>query len=216
MPEWVNEPRKAGRPGRRSNADIALNGPTRDRIFETATILFARQGYNATGIAEIGRAVGLGRGALYHHIQSKDHLLYKISEALVAGMVAKGRHVLALDASPEAKLHWLARDLLDNLAANRAGWTVSLYESRALSEPRRRELIRRRDEYVEIWAEVLADCAGAGLTERVSGLRLGGIVGLLDSTYMWLDPNGKLPIHEVARQYVNLILYGLRPNPVIP
>jgi len=41
---------------------------TMSKIIDTATELFARQGYYATGVAELGRAVGLGSGALYHYI----------------------------------------------------------------------------------------------------------------------------------------------------
>ena len=35
-------------------------------------MLFAKKGYNGVGVAEIGAASGFGRGALYHHIESKE------------------------------------------------------------------------------------------------------------------------------------------------
>jgi AcrR family transcriptional regulator len=49
---------------------------TRERLLEAAT-LFARQGYEATSIAEIQRACGLapGSGALYKHFSCKRELL---------------------------------------------------------------------------------------------------------------------------------------------
>jgi AcrR family transcriptional regulator len=206
-------PVRTGKAGRRTNAVIAIDGPTRQRILDAATALFASKGYHATGVSEIGAAVGLGKGALYHHIQSKEKLLFEISEALVADMVVSARCILELDLPPLAKLYRLADDLLQNLAMHRSRWVVSLYESRALSEPRRQELIRRRDEYEQIWAQVLDDCAAAGLISPVSAVRRRGIVGLLNSTYMWLDPEGPVPIAEVAEQYVDLILNGLRPEP---
>lgn len=40
----------------------------RERV--VAADLFARHGYH--GIAELAKAVGLGRGPLYHYIESKD------------------------------------------------------------------------------------------------------------------------------------------------
>ena len=50
---------------------------TRERLLETAITLFARQGYEATSIADIQRACGLtpGSGALYKHFSSKRELL---------------------------------------------------------------------------------------------------------------------------------------------
>jgi AcrR family transcriptional regulator len=50
---------------------------TRERLLEAAITLFARQGYEATSIAEIQQACGLapGSGALYKHFSSKRELL---------------------------------------------------------------------------------------------------------------------------------------------
>jgi AcrR family transcriptional regulator len=50
---------------------------TRERLLEAAITLFARQGYEATSIADIQRACGLapGSGALYKHFSCKRELL---------------------------------------------------------------------------------------------------------------------------------------------
>jgi AcrR family transcriptional regulator len=44
---------------------------SRERILTEVTRLFVDKGYHGTGVQEISDAVGLGRGALYHHIGSK-------------------------------------------------------------------------------------------------------------------------------------------------
>jgi AcrR family transcriptional regulator len=59
---------------------VSLQGAqsgTRERLLQAAITLFARQGYEATSIAEIQRACGLapGSGALYKHFSSKRELL---------------------------------------------------------------------------------------------------------------------------------------------
>jgi AcrR family transcriptional regulator len=50
---------------------------TRERLLDAAIILFARQGYAETSIADIQRECGLsaGSGALYKHFSSKRELL---------------------------------------------------------------------------------------------------------------------------------------------
>jgi AcrR family transcriptional regulator len=54
-------------------------GERKAEVRRIAAELFARQGYHATTVAEIGAAAGLGKGALYHHIGSKQQLLFAIS-----------------------------------------------------------------------------------------------------------------------------------------
>ena len=51
---------------------------TRQRIIEEAAKLFVRKGFHGTSIADLAQAVGLTKGALYHHFESKDDLFYAV------------------------------------------------------------------------------------------------------------------------------------------
>lgn len=51
------------------------NESVRDRIIEIAADLFLKQGYGATGIAQILEAAGILRGSLYYHFPTKEDLL---------------------------------------------------------------------------------------------------------------------------------------------
>lgn len=48
---------------------------TRDRIIETADLLFYQQGFETTSFADIASAVGISRGNFYHHFKTKDDIL---------------------------------------------------------------------------------------------------------------------------------------------
>lgn len=48
---------------------------SRERIIEIAADLFLKQGYGATGIAQILEAAGILRGSLYYHFPTKEDLL---------------------------------------------------------------------------------------------------------------------------------------------
>ena len=48
-----------------------------------AAQLFAQRGYHAVGMSDIQDAVKLGRGALYHHIRSKEDLLYDVTREYI-------------------------------------------------------------------------------------------------------------------------------------
>src|SRR4051812_15717846 len=64
------------------------------RIRRKAAKLFAENGYDATGIQELSEAVGLGRGALYHHIGSKELLLFDIITQSVISVVQEAEAIL--------------------------------------------------------------------------------------------------------------------------
>ncbi|MEX1015590.1 MAG: TetR/AcrR family transcriptional regulator [Phycisphaeraceae bacterium] len=48
----------------------------RDRILATASDLFYRQGYRATGVNQVIAASGVAKASFYSHFPSKDDLLY--------------------------------------------------------------------------------------------------------------------------------------------
>jgi TetR/AcrR family transcriptional regulator, transcriptional repressor for nem operon len=51
---------------------------TRARIIAEATGLFVRKGYGSTSIADLSEAVGVTKGALYHHFENKEAIFYAV------------------------------------------------------------------------------------------------------------------------------------------
>src|SRR5256712_12928246 len=56
-----------------SNGDF-----TRNRVFEVAAEVFHRKGYDNTSMSDVATAAGLTKAGLYHHVTSKESLLYTI------------------------------------------------------------------------------------------------------------------------------------------
>lgn len=51
---------------------------TRRRIVDAATDLFARKGFQATSVADLTAAIGLTKGAFYHHFAAKEDLFHAV------------------------------------------------------------------------------------------------------------------------------------------
>jgi len=60
-------------------------GPeTRARLLDAAAECFAREGYDATGVAEICTTAGLSKGAFYHHFPSKQAVFLALLDRWLA------------------------------------------------------------------------------------------------------------------------------------
>lgn len=194
---------------RRDSGTEDVTESTRERVFRVATKLFAENGYEATGVQQISEHAGLGRGALYHHIKSKEQLLYEISMALMKPVNARAKEIIDTGAPPSEQLRALARDMLRHLAEDRPAWTVTLYESRALSAERAADVLSQRQSYEDAWTEVLDRGYREGEFQSISPLLRRGVIGFFNSTYLWIDAAGPVTPEEVADHYVDFLLEGL-------
>jgi AcrR family transcriptional regulator len=182
----------------------------RERVVAVAADLFARHGYHGTGIAELAKAVGLGRGALYHYIGSKEALLYAISRTQVDRMNAQAEAVLRAGLQPEELLREMARGLLRNIADHRSEWAVFFRDYSALTGERRDHVIAARERYEGYWRQALDRGVEAGVLRPTPALLVKGILGMLNYTYLWFEPDGALTPEELADEYVDTLLRGIR------
>jgi len=59
---------------------------TRAHILEVANLLFSKNGYDATGVAEICLAAGVSKGAFYHHFHTKQAIFLQLMESWLSGL----------------------------------------------------------------------------------------------------------------------------------
>lgn len=183
---------------------------TKARILRVAAELFARNGYHATGVAELCDAVRLGRGALYYHIGNKENLLFEISRAQVVALIEGAIPVVEGGERPTEKFRVLARELMRNIANNRAEWAVFFREFTALTGSRRTEILTARDTYEGLWARVVMEGVAAKEFRETDPILVKGVLGMFNYSYLWLRPQGRLRPHEVADIFAETALNGIR------
>jgi AcrR family transcriptional regulator len=181
----------------------------RERLLKTAAQLFAEKGYHGTGVAELGRAVDLGRGGLYHHMGSKEGLLVEISVRHVREMVDVGEEILASDLTPPEKLRALSRRLMRTIAENISEVTVFFHEVNTLTGKAREEVLERRDRFERIWQHVLDDGLEQGYFRVGGPLVTKGLLGMHNYSYVWINPDGRLSPEDIADVFCDLALRGL-------
>lgn len=179
--------------------------PQKERIREITARLFADKGYRAVGVAEIGDAVGLARGALYYHIGSKEDLLYDIVIRYIRDLVQKGRDIVKASQDPHDRIIRLSRYLMATIAGNLPELTVCFREADALTGKRHNEVARLHQEYQDIWAKVLNEGAEDGIFRELQPVALKGILGMYFYSFLWLNPKGHRSSDDIADIFADIV-----------
>ena len=175
-----------------------------------AAELFATRGYHATGIEDISRAVGLGRGALYHHIKSKEQLLFEISTLGLQDLIDVTQPIVDAGTPPPDKLREMGRALMRNIADNRHALTVCFREVDLMSAGYRGQLVEHRLVYQRQWEQVLDEGVRAGAFRPQDPVVVMGLLGMHNYSYLWLHAEGRLTPEEIADHFCDVLLDGLR------
>lgn len=186
--------------------------PTRrEQILKTAARLFAERGFHAVGIAELGDAVSLGRGSLYHHIGSKEDLLYDISREYMADLVTHATDVVARPLPPAERLSMLGEYLMLKIASHQAELAVCFREVQSLTGDRHREVMGLHAAYEAAWKQLLRDGEAAGVFRPYDPIVLKGLLGMYFYSYLWLNPSGRIGPRDIAKRFNAMALASLSP-----
>ncbi len=152
-----------------------------DQILNAAARLFAERGYGATGIDEIGAAVGVSGPAIYWHFAGKQALLAAmltdVSERLLEGGRACVDGAAGADAALVALVHEQVSFALDHP-------DLIVVHARELhhldtEQAHRVRLLQRQ--YVDVWVDVMRRrYPRAGRARLVAAVQ--AAIGLINST----------------------------------
>jgi TetR/AcrR family transcriptional regulator, cholesterol catabolism regulator len=185
----------------------------KEQLYQTAGQLFAQQGYHATSMRDLARAMGVQGGSLYAHIESKEELLFEIvnratEEFLTALLPVAGQKLPApahLQALLQAHLTVMGRHL---------EWaTVFFHEWKHLSRDKQQLVTAGRDQVEGIYRQVLERGVLEGYFRRDLDVKLAAILCLsgVNWVYHWFRPDGRLSSDEVAAQFAQMLIGGFQP-----
>ncbi|MET7482300.1 TetR/AcrR family transcriptional regulator [Streptomyces sp. NPDC005538] len=181
----------------------------RQDIIDRAAALFARKGYAATGIAEVGTAVGLAKGALYYYIGSKGNLLVEIQDRVMGPLLASALRITAVDEDPVLRLRMVSQTLVENIMARLDHVWVYEHDYRSLDGENLRRLLRQRREFEDIVEGLLLQAMEDGSFRRIEP-RLATLqfLNLHNHTYQWVKLDGEWNADFLAQQYCETLFRG--------
>jgi AcrR family transcriptional regulator len=181
----------------------------RNELTRQAARLFAEKGYHGTSIGDLAEAMGVQKGSLYAHIDSKQDLLY---ETMAEG--ARAFHA-GLDAIPDEapateKIRLALRSHLQVVADQLDVATVFVQEWRYLEGERREEIVAERRRYEERIRAYFREGRDLGelrtdLDEATAALL---VLSAANWAYTWLKPGARTD--ALADRLYAAMLDGMR------
>ena len=183
---------------------------TRDDILEAAAQVFRQKGFHGASMSNIAEAVNLQKASLYHHVSSKQEILFELLDRALELLLERISPIASLDLPADERLRRMIAEYLQILAENTDLASVLLFEHRSLEGRQHARHIPNRDKFEALWRDVLAEgvrtrlfvCDDIPLTARA-------MLGILNWTITWYRPSGALSIEQIGDHYSKLLLNGL-------
>jgi TetR/AcrR family transcriptional regulator, cholesterol catabolism regulator len=181
----------------------------RAELTRAAARLFAQKGYHGTSVGDLAEAMGMQKGSLYTHIDSKADLLWE-----VAREGAEAFHA-ALDALPEdgpvlERIEAALRAHLRVVAEQLDIATVFVREWRYLEGERRERFIAERRRYEERIRALFREGREVGELRTDLDDATAALLALsaVNWAYTWLRPG--TDTDDLADRFTALLLDGMR------
>ncbi len=184
----------------------------RDELLEIAAELFATKGFKNTTVRDIADAAGILSGSLYHHFDSKESMVDEILSSFQDELFGKYTEILAGTADPRAKLEATVRVSFEAIDKRRNEVAIFQNEAAFLGTfDRFSYLAERNRQSRDVWLTLLDEGVRSGALRRDLDVEL--VYRFIRDTVWvavrWYRPGAKLTYHDVADQYLTILLDGI-------
>jgi len=195
--------------------DATQTVSTRDAILDATDRLLTRYGYKKMTIDDLAKEVGIGKGSVYLHFESKQEIALSHIDRIVERLKASLFATAQSKTTPEKKLRKMLIDRVMMRFDSVQHYTQSLNELLAQVRP---QLLERRKRYFEeearMFANVLAEGKTAGVFRIKDPIETGR--ALIDATNALLpyslsawELGERSEIEKKSNNVADLLLNGL-------
>lgn len=182
--------------GQRSNS-------RNEALLDAAAHLFASQGFKATSVRDIAKAVDMLPGSIYYHFSSKDDLLLAVYEAGVAQISETFEQAILGLEDPwqrlQAGVAALIRAVTQESAYTRVIFKVTPGEVPTYEQ----QLVAQRDQF-EAKFRTLVDALPLADWVNPHLLRL-MVLGAGNHTQLWFSPDGEFSAEQISEQFCRFV-----------
>ncbi len=195
--------------------DSARQKTNRDAILDATDRLLARYGYRKMTIDDLAREVGIGKGSVYLHFESKEEIALSHIDRIIERLRLNLREIARRSSPPDKRLRAMLLERVLYRFDSVQHYSQSLNELLAQLRPR---LLERRRRYFEdeagIFADVVREGKASGMFETKDPFQTA--TTLLDATNALLpyslsayELGERADIEKKAKMVADLLLNGL-------
>src|SRR5258706_10838526 len=189
---------------------VAEPDSRRAEICRAAARIFRDQGFGATTMSDIARALRMTKAGLYHYFPSKEALLFEI---MTFGLDRMDEEVIAPALAvrdPAARLRQMIMQHARIITRAEGVVAQLFHEQRALPAHMRKVVNNQERRYFRLVRDTLKEIRGAG---RLRNLDLSiaalSLIGMIQWLPRWFRQDGRLTIDQAADEIANLAFAAL-------
>ncbi|AXU20187.1 TetR/AcrR family transcriptional regulator [Novosphingobium sp. ERN07] len=180
-------------------------------ILDTASGLFARQGFAKTSISELSSACGASKAWIYHYFPTKEDILFTLLRDFLVEVRARLGAIDIEGLAPEVSLYKFILECLRIYDDYRINYPILFNEMTVLTGDQQKELRAIEDVPVKLLTAIVVkirpDIAEAADFRTPITLL---IYGTINWTYTWYNPDGKLKLEQLADLVRDFVLGGIQ------
>lgn len=186
----------------------------RQRILTRAQEVFAREGFRSAEVKTIAEQAGVGKATIYKFFDSKEHLLLTVVEENLIKVRDMALAKLMAEGEPLKRLESACVAMAEFIQANREFARVLLQEAGEFAGDIQRRHLAMIEENLPVAEAFFAELRKDGYftamdTRETLHMMLNLLIG---STWNWAL-TGEGDLTSRARQYVRILVQGLRADP---
>jgi AcrR family transcriptional regulator len=180
------------------------------QVCEIAIKLFLEHGYDNTPMSLIAKEAGLTKAGIYHHFESKQHLLHAVHKQLLEErmlpLIRRAREII----DPEERLRTFIHDLCLNMASDFAA-KILINESRGLSPEQFQDISKVWKEELNLVRDAITELQTRGRVRKDVNATFAafGAIGMCGWLLYWFDATRGESAPAVGRTFASIFLDGV-------
>jgi TetR/AcrR family fatty acid metabolism transcriptional regulator len=182
------------------------------RILSAAKAVFAQNGYYHSRISDVAKRAGVADGTIYLYFENKDDILISLFEDEIDAFIERLRAELSTRSTVEQKLYCLIHFQLNLLETDPDLAEVLLVELRQSNKFLKSSAIEHVNEYLKLFAAVLAEGKKAGVfrEETDTALLPQAVFGAIEMVSLSrLLGYRRSDVDSAARTLTDILLNGI-------